>query len=63
MSEVCARSGLSVVLALLVTLPAFADDSVSLPDPSLTPGAIAETHTAMICVVGYSLGASHLLRT
>jgi hypothetical protein len=41
-------------LVLLAAVPALADDSVDLPDPVLTPGAIAETSTDVICAPGYS---------
>jgi hypothetical protein len=37
-----------------IALPAFAGMAPAMPDPQLTPGAVADTDPAIICAAGYS---------
>ena len=54
MTDRRALLGAAIMLALLAAIPAVADDSFSLPNPALTPGAVAEMRTEVICAPGYS---------
>lgn len=48
-----ARALVLIAGIAISAVPASADDPV-LPNPRLTPGAVAEAHTAVICERGYS---------
>ncbi len=53
------RQHLALIASLCIALPAVAADLPICPDPSLTPGAILTTHTAMVCQPGYSRSVRH----
>ena len=44
---------IAAALFALSSVAVHADDGRVLPDPHLTPGAIVETHTGVICTRGY----------
>src|SRR5215471_3476090 len=41
-------------LFLMIAAPAFVGAAPSMPDPQLTPGAVADTDPAVVCARGYS---------
>src|SRR5215471_18655630 len=41
-------------LFVMTVPPAFAGAAPSMPDPQLTPGAVADTDRAIVCAPGYS---------
>ena len=45
---------LAAALLAALTSPAWAQDAISYPDPSLTPGAIRSTDASAICATGTS---------
>jgi hypothetical protein len=50
---------ISILVALLIALPAIAGDLPIRPDPKLTPGVVLITDAATICQPGYSKTVRH----